>query len=133
MKALDKLVGCCHGAACGKHIVMNHYDIIGSNGIAVNLDYVGTVLFGILHADGVGRELAGLSCRYETRSDFISEDRAADEAARFDADNFCNAFVAVELREVPANNVESPRVLENSGKVFENDSFGREINHVADF
>ena len=42
------------------------------------------------------------------------------------------AFVAIELREIPANHMQGARVFESRGKVLEQDAFGGEVLHVAD-
>lgn len=66
MKAFDELVYSGHCATGRKNVVVNDDNIVGSDGIAMNFNNVRAILFGILHADGVGRELAGFASRNET-------------------------------------------------------------------
>ncbi len=98
---------------------MEHNDIIGTDGVAVHLDGVYTVFFLIRCAHGVGGELAGLACGNETGTKFKGQDRATDEAALFDAYNFGDTLVAVQLREIPANDVQGAGILERSCEVVE--------------
>ncbi len=69
MQALDKFIRSSHCAAGGEHIIMQHDNIVGCDGVAVNLDDIRAILFGILLTDGISRQFAGLTCGDKTGTD----------------------------------------------------------------
>ena len=99
----------------------------------MNLDNVGAVFLRIFLTDRIGRQLAGLAAGNKSGAQFESENGAADETARFDAYHFGDTLVAIELRKIPADDVESTRIFEGSGKILEKDALGGEILDIADF
>lgn len=86
---------------------MEHYYIIGGDGVAVNLDCVLAVFLVVGSLQSVGGKFAGLTHGHESGSEFESQNRTADETARLDAYNLRHTLVAVGLREVPSDDVEA--------------------------
>lgn len=130
--AFYEVVGSAHGTAGSEDVVVEDNDIVGGNGIAVDFDSIFAILFVVGSAESVGGELTGFANGDEAGADFEGEYRAADEAARLDADDLSYAFIAIELSEVPTDDMQSAWVLKRRGKVFEKDAFLREILNVAD-
>ena len=112
---------------------MDDNDIVRGDGVAMDFDDVGAVLLGVFLTDSVGGELAGLSAGDEACAELEGENGAADKAARFDAYNFSDALVAIELRKIPADDVESAGILECGGEILEKNAFCGEVRDVANF
>ena len=132
MHALHKFVGCSHGAAGSEEVVVNHYDVVLVDGIAVHLDGVDAILFGVGFLDCDSGEFAGLTGRHEAATEFVGEDRAADKTAGFDADYLGDTLVAVEVGEGVAGDTECLTIFQHRGEVAKHDSLAVEIRHIAD-
>ena len=98
VEAFDEVVSSEHGTAGGEYVIVNNHDVVFGNSVAVHFDGIGAVFFGVGLADCVGGEFAGFAGGNETGAEFEGEDRTADEAAGFDADDFGDTFIAIELR-----------------------------------
>ena len=133
IKAFHKLIGSRHCATGSEHVVVEHHDIVGADSVAMNFDDIGTIFLCILLANSIGGELTGFAARHETGTEFECEDRTSDETTRFNAYDFGNTFIAVELRKIPADDMECTGIFKSCGKILEEDSFAGEILNVADF
>ena len=111
---------------------MNHHHVVGRDGIAVNLDGVGSILLSIGFADGVGRQFARLAQRHETGAQLVSQNRATDKAASFDTHHLGHTKMCVFFLDVFGDNGNSFGVLEGSSKVAEHDTLSREIRNGSD-
>jgi hypothetical protein len=131
VKRFHQVVSGAHGTTGSEDIVVEYNDIVGGDSVAVDFDSVFTILFVVGSADSVSGEFAGFTNGYEASAEFESEYRAADKSARFDANNFSDTFVAIDLREVPADDVESAGVLKYRSEVLEDDALLRKIIDVA--
>ena len=133
VEAFHQFIGSCHSSSGSEDIVVNHHDVVGADGLAMDFDDIGAVFLGLFLTDCVGREFARLAARHKASAELKGEDRAADEAARFDANDFGDALVAIELRQVPADDVKRTRIFESRSEILEKNTLRGEILHVADF
>ena len=100
-----------------------HHDVVLGDASECNLDGVGAVFFLVGHLIVSAGSLPGLHTGTNPAPSSEGE-WSSDESAAFDSHHFCNAFVAIELREIPANHMQGARVFESRGKVLEQDAFG---------
>ena len=69
-EVLDKVVRCLHRTARCEQVVVDEHNVIGVDGIGVNLDGVVTVFFEVSRFARFGRKLTGLACHDESGSQF---------------------------------------------------------------
>ena len=78
---------------------MDNDNIVFVDGVGVHLDGIGAILFRIDFFYGDRRKFPGFARRHESTTQFIGEDGATDETARFYSHHFGDTFVAVKVGE----------------------------------
>ena len=120
---------CGNRAACGEQVVVHQHYIVRRDGVLVDLDRVGTVLFHVGLAVGIGGQFAGLARHHEAGAQAGSQGGADHETARLHAHHFGDAFVFVDLVEVVDEFAEAVRIFEKGGDIPEEDALDGEVRN----
>jgi hypothetical protein len=118
----NEIIASAHSTACSEEVIVKDYDVIFVDSIAMKFDHIDAILFSVRFLDSNGGEFTRFTSGHETAAELISEDRTADETARFDTYDFSNATILVKFYEFIAHKVESLAILQEGGKIAKDDT-----------
>ncbi len=118
--------------AGGQQVVVDEHPGAVGQRIGVDLEGVETVLEGVLGADRLRGQLAGLARGHEPGPELAGQRRPEDEAARLGGDDVVNVGGGDPRREAAHRRIEGGRVQQQRRDVAEQDPRPREVRDVAD-
>ena len=102
---------------------MDHHHIIFSNGVAMQLYGIHTILLRIGFLYGHRGQLARLAGRHEARTELIGQNTSSDKSTRLDPYHLRNTSVGIKVSQLLAHKTQCRAILDHSGQISENNSF----------
>ena len=132
MELIDEVEGGLHRSSSGKEVVMEQHDVVGGDGILMDFDGVGSILFGVGLLYSLGRQLTGFAAEDDTSAQSNSEGGCHHKTATLYTHDFRDALVLVNLIKFIHHNLQALCVLEKGGDVPEIDTLNREVRNTAE-
>ncbi len=120
------------GAPRGEKVIYDHNAIARLQGILVHFDFRLPVFEVVGLADRFVGEFPFFADRDEGQAQLLGEDRPEEEAARFDARDFCRFCFLRFFHEKLHGGAEECRVAQDRGDIFEDNPRLGKIRDVAD-
>lgn len=109
---LYKVVGGLHRTARCEEIIVDENNVVGRDGIGVNLDGVVAVFFEVRGLTGFSGKLARFATHHESSSELFSQNGAHHEASAFDAHHFGDAFILIDTNQFIGHFLQAGGILE---------------------
>ena len=131
MEVVHQLPCSLGGTTCCQQVVMNQYNIIGSDGVDMHFNGVNAIFFRELFLDDGGGKLTGFSGQNNAATQSSGQSRSHDETAAFNSYNLSDTLVFVEFIKFVQHNLHALGTFVQRGHVSEVDTFLWKIRNAS--